>query len=438
MIRTTAVLFAMTATSVLCAQERPLTAREAEKLIPDLFALDVRTLDGWTRAQELVARLRTVTIPSEREQRDWKKKISKTWSKGRELERAGDNWFWGGEKPKGSKQAEVPQRGRYLVGGGNEKKPKGLLIAMHGGGAGQGDASSAFGAYQGAANEFGWVVIAPEVLERTERGWTDSGTEEFVLDLVDCALRTWPIDPDHVYFAGHSMGGYGSWSLGAHHADRVAAIAPSAGAPTPIFERTPDGDRIVDIQDGIVPNLRNVFVAVYQSLDDPNVPPGPNQFAIQRVREAKERWGGFVHDYWEVDGMGHGLAPGGTVAHLMRIHKHVRQPVPEKIVWQPALTWKRQFHWLFWDRPSTTTTLVADLDRAANTVRITAGKALEGLWVLLDERVLDLGKEIAVVVDDVEVFRGPATPELGTLALTSLHPDGELQFVARVPAFKMP
>lgn len=418
--------------SALGAQDRPLTAREAEKLLPELLALDVRTPDGHAKAQGLLERLRGVPLPGAREQKDWKKKFEKLWGKGRELERSGDNWFWGDEKKK------EPRRGRYIVAGGDAKKPKGLLIAMHGGGVGSGDADSSIGAYQSAANAFGWVVIAPEVLEKTERGWTDSGTEEFVLDLVDCALRTWPIDPDRVYFAGHSMGGYGSWALGAHHADRVAAIAPSAGAPTPILERTPEGDKIVDIQEGIVPNLRNVFVSVYQSLDDPNVPPGPNQFAVLRVREAQAKWGGFEHHYWEIDGMGHALPPGGTVAHLEKIAPRVRQPVPERIVWQPALGWKRQLHWLHWERPSTTTTLVADLDRGANAVRISAGKPVEGLHVLLDERVLDLSKEVAVFVDEVEVFRGKASPELGTLALTSLHPDAKLQFVARVPAFRAP
>ena len=103
-------------------------------------------------------------------------------------------------------------------------------------------------------------MIAPQALEATEHGWTDSGTEEFVLDLVDGALRTWKIDPDRVYFVGHSMGGYGSWTLGAHHADRVAAVAPSAGAPTPILDRATN--KPVDIVEGVIPSLRSVFVSV--------------------------------------------------------------------------------------------------------------------------------------------------------------------------------
>jgi pimeloyl-ACP methyl ester carboxylesterase len=74
------------------------------------------------------------------------------------------------------------------------------------------------------------------------------------------ARRTWKIDPDRVYLCGHSMGGYGSWTLGAHHADQIAAIAPSAGAPTPFMDGS---GKVTGISSGIVPNLRNVLVRIY-------------------------------------------------------------------------------------------------------------------------------------------------------------------------------
>lgn len=416
--------------SALGAQDRPLTAREAEKLLPELIALDVRTPDGHARAQGLLERLRGVPLPSAREQKDWKKKFEKLWGKGRELERSGDNWFWGDEKKK------EPRRGRYIVAGGDAKKPKGLLIAMHGGGVGSGDADSSIGAYQSAANAFGWVVIAPEVLEKTERGWTDSGTEEFVLDLVDAALRTWKLDPDKVLFVGHSMGGYGSWTLGGHHADRVAAIAPSAGAPTPI--RSSANGPIVDVQEGVIPSLRNVFVSIYQSLDDVQVPPEPNQVAARLLADAAKKWGGFEHVYWEVNGRGHAEPPGGYGAQLDKVVTRVRKAVPERIVWQPALSWKRQFHWLYWDAPATHAIVVADLDRKANSVTITCDKPTDGLHVLLDARVVDLAREVVVTVNGAETFRGKVTPSLVTLLRTSDHPDPALQFVASAPAFGSP
>ena len=40
-----------------------------------------------------------------------------------------------------------------------------------------------------------------------------------------------------------------------------------------------------------------------------------------------------------------------------------------------------------------------------------------------------------VEVNGAETFRGAVERELATLLLTSAHPDPELQFAARVPAF---
>jgi pimeloyl-ACP methyl ester carboxylesterase len=384
------------------------------------------TAAGHAARQQVLARLAELPALDERQVDAWRKKIAKLWSKAPKLEKSGDNWFWAADKKHG-----LDRRGRYVVGG-ETQHPKGLLIAMHGGGAGAGDAGSAASAYGAAASKFGWLMIAPEVLEKTEHGWTDSGSEEFVLDLVDAALRTWKIDPNRVYFAGHSMGGYGSWMLGAHHADRVAAIAPSAGAPTPIMDR-PGGD-VTDIIEGVIPSLHSVFVSVYQSLDDPQVPPRPNQVAVGLLGKAAAKWGGFEHDYWEVNGRGHGEPPGGHVAQLAKIAERVRNPVPTRIVWQPVLPWKRQFYWLHWEQPAVNAIVVADLDRKANKITITCDKDPAGLSVLLDERVLDLGKDVTVVANGKEVFRGKVRMDLDTLLLTGDHPDPGLQFVAQAPA----
>ena len=424
-----AALFAAACLPSALAQDKaqkPKTQKELDAIVREAFELDVRRGDGRSKLDALLPTLSAVPLDA-KARALWSKSIAERWGKGKKLESSGDHRFYPADKATGE-----PARGRYLVGG-ETKKPKGLAIAMHGGGVGSADAGGAFSAYEAAVRQLGYVIVAPECLEATEYGWTDSGTEEFVLDLVDAALRTWKVDPDRVVFVGHSMGGYGSWALGGHHADRLAAIAPSAGAPTPIHSRK--GGPIVDVQDGVIPSLRNVFVAVYQSLDDPQVPPEPNQFAVKKLRDAALKWGGFAHDYWEVTGQGHGAPPGGHEAHLARIRDAVRTPVPDRLVWQPVLPWKRQFSWLFWDAPKQNAVVQADLDRKDNSVSITSTRDTKGLYVLLDERVLDLQKDVVVRVGSAEVFRGRAAPDLGTLVLTSLQPDKGLQFCARVPAF---
>ncbi|HEX6810627.1 MAG TPA: hypothetical protein VF384_03285 [Planctomycetota bacterium] len=409
------------------AQQKPPTGKELDQLVVTCLAADGRTASGHAERTAALVRLASLPPLDKTQLTAWQGKIQKLQSRGRELEKAGDNWFWPGDKKK-----RTENRGRYIVGG-ETKKPKGLAIAMHGGGAGSGDAGPAAAAYEPSLAGLGLCMVAPQVLQATEHGWTDSGSEEFVLDLVDAALRTWKIDPDRVFFVGHSMGGFGSWMLGAHHADRIAAIAPSAGAPTPV-RGSVDGP-IIDIEEGVIPSLRNVFVSVYQSLDDVQVPPAPNQFAVKLLAESAKKWGGFEHTYWEVDGRGHAGPPGGYEAQLQKVVTHTRNPVPERIVWQPVLAWKRQFYWLWWETPVSKAVVVADLDRKSNAVSITCDKPTVGLWVLLDARVLDLQKDVAVLVNGEEVFRGKATPDLATLLLTSGHPDPKLQFVARVRAF---
>ena len=53
--------------------------------------------------------------------------------------------------------------------------------------------------------------------------------ETDVLEAVDDVTRHYAISPDHVAVRGFSMGGAGSWHLGAHHTGRWAVIAPGAG-----------------------------------------------------------------------------------------------------------------------------------------------------------------------------------------------------------------
>ncbi len=401
-------------------QEEAPSKREQKKLVEEYFELDPLVETTAARRAEIVARMETVELSKPNLLKSWRKTVTRESGKsGRKLKKkSGSYWYW-----------EEPRRGYFLIGG-NTSKPKALVIGMHGGGVGSGDAGSIHNAMSSAAAKLGWLAISPEVLEKTERGWTDSGTEEWVLQLVDDAIRTWDLDLDRVYFSGHSMGGYGSWTLGAHHADRVAALAPSAGAPTPVYG--PEGT-IIDIDEGVVPSLFNVPMVVYQSVDDPQVPADANQAAKLAVDKAKERWGGYADfEYWEVDGRGHGYPPGGLLALLSKIEDFRRQPLPPKIVWQPRLDWKQQFYWLYWPQPVINAIVEAELDADNNSVHLRSEADLGGLQILLDERVLDLKKEITLIVNGETVAKGLAKPDLGTLLLTSAHPDPQLQFIARM------
>ncbi len=401
------------------AQKGAPSKKEAKELFGEYLTIDGRSQAGIEERKAIRERLESFHTLRKSEVKTWRKDLLKIWGKGPELEGEGTHFLWPQES-----------RGKYIVGGVT-KRPKGLAICMHGGGVGSGEATSAKGSYEEAIRAMGWLAIYPEVLEKTERGWTDSGTEEFVLELVDRALRTWDIDHDRVYFIGHSMGGYGSWTLGAHHADRVAALGPSAGAPSPLLG--PDG-LAMDLVPGVVPSLRNVPMVVFQSADDPKVGPDANRIANQKIKEAKKRWGGYDDFvYWEVTGVGHGAPPGGFEAHLLKLAGFVRGPLPTRVVWQPDLTWKQQFYWLWWEKPRLGVTLRADYDPEAGLFDITADKAAFGIHVLLNEEMCDFKQEIRVRFNGRQVWQGVPERDLEVMMSTATHGDEKLIFEARIP-----
>ena len=51
------------------------------------------------------------------------------------------------------------------------------------------------------------------------------------MEVLNHAEELFDTDPQRTYLTGHSMGGHGSWYLGATYPDRFAAIGPAAGYP---------------------------------------------------------------------------------------------------------------------------------------------------------------------------------------------------------------
>ena len=152
----------------------PVQAREAipkGKALKEVVAAYVAATPGQRRAMRdawdrTLAPLDPAKLPRLR------KEILKLVAKqGRKLKKSGTNYWF------------ENKRGKFIVSG---KPGKTLFVGLHGGGKGSGDAGSAAGAMGGG----GWWWIFPEVLEKTEHGWTDSGTEAWVMELIEAAKRS--------------------------------------------------------------------------------------------------------------------------------------------------------------------------------------------------------------------------------------------------------
>jgi pimeloyl-ACP methyl ester carboxylesterase len=374
------------------AQSRPPSTSKARKMVQAYFDA------GAEEQAQIEAQIDLLRPLRKSELKRWKSDLLKYYGKsGRRVVSRGEA-FW---------YDEEARRGRYFVHG---KGRDGLLIGLHGGGVDSADAASALGTFKSAVDELNWTGIFPEVLEKTELGWTDSGTEEFVLELIDAALRTFDIDPDRVYLAGHSMGGYGTWVIGGHHPDRFAGLAAFAGGPSPIYNQA---GMIVRTPKGVLPNLRNVPFLIYQSLDDPQVSPDANQFAVKALGKLKEKYGGFPFVYDEVDGRGHGAPEGGHLPNVRWAGEHGRDLAQKKLLWEPSLDWKHRFYWLRWDRPVAEERVRAEIN--GNVIDVETRKPRLGFTVFLTADMIDLERDVVVRYRGEERFRGSLEPRVGSM-----------------------
>ena len=108
---------------------------------------------------------------------------------------------------------------------GGEKPGDALFFSVHGAGV------EAIGQAQAYTAKDWGTLVAPT--NRRPRGfnWEDWGRLD-ALEVLDLARKTLQPDTQRIYLTGHSMGGHGTWFLGATYPDKWAAIAPCAGYPT--------------------------------------------------------------------------------------------------------------------------------------------------------------------------------------------------------------
>jgi predicted peptidase len=105
------------------------------------------------------------------------------------------------------------------------KENSALFLSVHGAGV---EAIGQARAYK--PKDWGNLVAATN---RRPRGfnWEDWGRID-ALEVLAIAKQKFKPNPEQIYLTGHSMGGHGTWFLGATYPDKWAAIAACAGYPT--------------------------------------------------------------------------------------------------------------------------------------------------------------------------------------------------------------
>ncbi|HEU4903025.1 MAG TPA: prolyl oligopeptidase family serine peptidase, partial [Flavisolibacter sp.] len=192
---------------------------------------------------------------------------------------------------------------------GGSKPGAALFLSVHGAGV---EAIGQARAYE--SKDWGTLVAATN---RRPRGfnWEDWGRLD-ALEVVALAKEKFKPDPRRIYLTGHSMGGHGTWFLGATYPDKWAAIAACAGYPTLKGYGSADG-LIPDSSDNpmekmllrssnqsdvsrLASNYKPLGVYIFHGDADETV-------SVDYARQMKKLLAGFHADlsYYEYPGGGH-------------------------------------------------------------------------------------------------------------------------------------
>lgn len=117
--------------------------------------------------------------------------------------------------------AVVPPLPQPVADGAPARRP-GLLLSLHGAGV---DAAAQAASY---APKPWAVVVAPTNRRPFGFDWEDWGRLD-AMEVLALARARYRTDPLKQWLTGHSMGGHGTWQVGAHRSGDFAALGPSAG-----------------------------------------------------------------------------------------------------------------------------------------------------------------------------------------------------------------
>jgi predicted esterase len=329
-------------------------------------------------------------------------------------------------------EIETPYGTATWIANGKGRKKAGLILGLHGGGPGAGSA--------GEATKWklpGHVGFYPQGIRLIHDTWSSVHGERFVLTMIEIAKAQHGVDPDRVYAMGFSMGGNGSMALAGRHPDLFAGAIPAHGvvAAKP-HSKIVDPKDVVEVEHGIVPNLRNVAVYFYTGSEDRNCEPGTFGKAWSMIEELRSLDPGGYQDirFRCHPNVAHAFPPGEPGKGYAFIEEKRRNAHPEKIVWEynedpwpypdgddegKATRWHK--HWMYWlyclaPRDRMLVTATRSKTEEGNVFDITFTKVFQDdFTIYMDERTIDPAKPVIVQVAGKEVWRGTPKPTYATV-----------------------
>lgn len=240
--------------------------------------------------------------------------------------------------------------------------------------------------------------------------------------IIEDAILFMNADSNKVYIVGYSAGGNGVYQIAPRITDRLASATMTAGHPEwidltnlynlPFFLQVGELDSAYE---------RNTVTVDYShKLDELAAQYGGGYEHYCYVHTGKEH--GVVGDnakddqnviadidaWLEAQKTGAAYTGGSVAVNTQaaeRMTEYIRDPLPTRVVWNTATTAEsnkaRQTNAFYWLSSKATEGIIdASYDRATNTVTINSCTANDEVTVYLNEKMVDLSKQVTVVLPD--------------------------------------
>ncbi len=330
-------------------------------------------------------------------------------------------------------EIQTPYGRAWWLRSGSGGKASGLILGLHGGGRGAGSASEAAGKWKLPKT----MSFYPQGIRLIDDTWNSVHGERFLLTLIEIGKAQYEIDPDRVYSMGFSMGGVGSMFMAGRHPDLLAGAIPAHGVVA-----AKGGSKVVKEEDvgalehGLLPNMRNLAVYFYTGSEDRNCEPGTFSKSWTRIQAYREDdpagWNDIRFACHE--GVAHTFPPGEPGAGYKFIRDKRRNAYPKKIVWEyNARPWiwadkedegkavrrpKRWMYWLHCARPEDRMFVTAERKTVGGEQVIQLDVAIafpDDFTIYLNDRMIDVTKDVVVRLGAKEVYRGRPQPDFVTI-----------------------
>ena len=177
-------------------------------------------------------------------------------------------------------------------------KPWPLILALHGSGERGEDGFLQTDVGIGRAirrrhGAFPAIVVMPQC--RREMSWAGP-MAAMALRCVEATSREYRIDPERLYLTGLSLGGQGTWLLGAELADRFAALVPVCGFV--------EYNESTGVAEKVAARLDKIPIWCFHGDADPAVPVQKSREIVAAIRLAGgnvkyTEYPGGAHNVWD-------------------------------------------------------------------------------------------------------------------------------------------